>query len=381
MNKIDALIEKLGSLQISDETTLFNKGMFVSERFHKFLPYLRKDDNIFFPASIAFLLLKNIDLLETNQRQRVDKIIDGIRDNYASYSGTNNNFIYNFYQAKRRKHYPNGFILSRFEHFKLPDDADDTVIISMTLQRLSSERISEVRERLVQFSNLHRKKIKGIKPLYAELPFYATWFGSGKMPIELEICVLCNVLYFTFSNKLELNKQDKASLELIKRAIDNNDVVENSFHISGQYPKPSVILYHIARLCSIITNPDVYFDTTKLTAMIRAQLKTTSLLEKILLSTSLMYLQQRCEPVAWELGDKNLQKDFRSFSFFTAPMLSGNTNKLFIRLKKYKLFHIFFRCEAFYFTILLEYEIMAKSISDNIFAKGAAKDKCGSTNQ
>jgi hypothetical protein len=367
MSKIDELIGKLESLQFSGETGKFKTGMFPSERFHYFLPYLRKDDNIFFPAAIAFILLKNLKPLETKQREKVTKIIDGIRQNYPYYSSLSSDFIYNFYQTKPYKHYPNGFILSRFKHFILADDADDTVIISMTLNDLSSERINAIRERLVQFSNLKQKKIKGIAPLYSELPFYATWFGSGRMPIELEICILCNILYFTFSNKLELNLQDKASLELIRRAIDNNDIVANSFQISGQYPKTSVILYHITRLCSVINKPDDYFDTEKLIKIIRSQLKTKSLVEKIILSISLMNLKQSCEPIAWELEDKNLQKDFRSFPFFIAPILSGSSNKILTQLKKYKLFHILFRCNAFYYALLLEYEIMIKTTSNKGF--------------
>lgn len=367
MSKIDKLIEKLERLQLSGETENFKTGMFPSERFHDFLPYVRKDDNIFFPAAIAFILLKNLKHLETNQREKINKIIDGIRQNYPFYSSLSSDFIYNFYQTRPHKHYPNGFILSRFRHFILADDADDTVIISMTITDLSSERISVIRERLVQFSNLKQKKIKGIGSLYSELPFYATWFGSGRMPIELEICVLCNVLYFTFSNKLELNAQDKASLELIKRAIDTNDIVGNSFQISGQYPKTSVIVYHITRLCSVIDKPDEYFDTERLVEIIRSQLKTNSLVEKIILSISLMNLKQSCEPIAWELEDKRLQKDFRSFPFFIAPILSGSSNKVLTLLKKYKLFHILFRCNAFYYALLLEYELMVKTTSNEGF--------------
>jgi hypothetical protein len=364
MSKINKLIEKLESLQFSSETGIFKAGMFPSNRFHNLLPYLREDDNIFFPAAIAFILLRNHKQLETDQSEKVNKIIDGIRQNYPSYSSLSSDFIYNFYQTKPYKHYPNGFILSRFQHFALADDADDTVIISMTLNNLSSERINVIRELLVQFSNLKQKEIKGVAPCYKELPFYATWFGSGKMPIELEICILCNILYFTFSNQLELNLQDKASLELIKRAIANNDIVDNSFNISGAYPKTSVILYHITRLCSVINKPNEYFDTERLIVIIKSQLKTKSLIEKTILSISLMNLKQSCEPIAWELEDVSLQKDFKSFPFFIAPILSGNSNKILALIKKYKLFHILFRCNAFYYALLLEYEIMTKNNSN-----------------
>lgn len=362
MNRINDLIEKLESIQIPNEGNMFRKGMFPSERFHKYLPYVRKDSNVFFPASIAFVLLNNINQLDKTQCEKVNKIIEGIRSNYPFFTSLSNEFLYNFYQTKPNKHYPNGYLLSKFKHFILADDADDTVIVSMTLNDLSSKQIDNIRENLVQFSNLKQKKIKGVDSIYSEHPFYATWFGSGKMPIELEVCVLCNILIFTFSNKLALNDQDKASLELIKRAIENNDIITKSFQISGLYPKPSVILYHITRLCSVISNPDIYFDTEKLTKIIRSLLDTKSIIEKIILSISLMNLGQRCEPVEWDFDNQQLEKDFKNFHFFIAPMLSGSLNKLLLKLKKYKLFHILFRCDAFYYTLLLDYEIKRKTI-------------------
>lgn len=380
MSKIDALIEQLEYLQFSDETGVFKKGMFPSQRFHGFLPYLREDNNIFFPALIAFLLLKNLKQLEQEQCEKVNKIINGIRKNYQTYSSLSSDSLYNFYQTKPHQQYPNGLVLSKFKHFILADDADDTVIISMTLNNLSSERINRIREKLVQFSNLNPKKIKGIDSQYSELPFYAIWFGSGRMPIELDICVLCNILYFTFINKLELNLQDKASLELIKRAIDNNDIVTNRFQISGvYYAKTSIILYHITRLCSVISEPSMYFNTERLVEILRSQLKTKSIVEKIILSISLMNLGQSPEPIAWELEDKSFKKDFKAFPFFIAPILSGSSNKILTQFKKYKLFHILFRCDAFYYALFLEYEIMIKTTSNSeILRQRGATNKSSS---
>lgn len=366
MTRIDTLIEKIEKLQYSKETKTFKTGMFPSIRFHSFLPYLREDNNIFFPASIAFLLLKYAGQLEERQRQKVNEIVNAIRNNYPLYSGLKKNFLYNFYQTNPSNHYPNGFILSRFKHFKLAEDADDTVIITMTLHDISSERINNIRDELVRFSNLNRKRVKGIGSQYSKLPVYGTWFGSGGMPIEIEICVLCNILYFTFINKLELKDQDKASIEFIRIAINNKDLVNNSFQISGMYPEPAVILYHITRLCSVMEEPRRYFDTERLIETIKYQLaKSKSLLERVILSTSLMNLGQEAEAVVWALEDDILTKDFRSFPFFIAPMLSGSSNKILALLKKSSAFHILFRCEAFYYTLLLEYEILVKSTSTN----------------
>jgi hypothetical protein len=95
VNKIDFLIEKLESLQIAAQADGLEKGMFGSQRFHSFLPYLRKDNNIFFPASIAFVLQNLSPHLELRQREKVDRITEGIRNNYHLYASAGCDFVYN----------------------------------------------------------------------------------------------------------------------------------------------------------------------------------------------------------------------------------------------------------------------------------------------
>ncbi len=367
MTKIDRLLETIEKLQVRQETNIFQPGMFVSQRSHRSLPYYREDNNIFFPASIAFLLLKYKEQLDVPQQARVQRIVDGIRKNYPQYESRSNKALYNFYQTNPPRQYPNGRVLSKFNHFILADDSDDTVMITMTQENVSAERIQEIRENLVKFSNLQQKKIKGLSAKYSSLPFYATWFGSGRMPIEIELCILCNILYFTFHYGLELNEQDKASLEFIRIALETEDIVHNSFQISGQYPNTSVIVYHIARLCSAMKEPSEYIDLKKLTSILhRQRTQSTSLLEKILLATSLMQLGQEAEPVGWEADKAALQKAFDSFPFFIAPILSGTTNNALNQLKKNGLFHILFSCEAFYHTLLLEYELLQKKANAKV---------------
>ncbi len=361
MTTVELLIEKIEKLQHSEDSKTFRSGMFSSKRFHSSLPYLREDNNIFFPVSIAFILLDLTGKLEEKHRQKVLKIVEGIRKNCKSYSGLRNSFLYNFYQTQPNQHYPNGFFLSRFKHFVLADDADVTVMVTMTLNDISRERIASIREELVKFSNLNKKRVKGIGSQYSGLPVYATWFGSGRMPIEVDICVLCNILCFTFINKLELNVQDQASIEFVRIAIGNGDIINNSFQISGLYPRPSVILYHITRLCSAMNEPWKYLDIEKLVEMIRHELsKCESPLDRIILSTSLMKLGQAAEPVALELDSEVLKNDFETFPFFIAPMLSGSSNEILKFMKKAEFFHILFQCEAFYYTLLLEHEVLVK---------------------
>lgn len=357
---IDFLIQKIENFSLERKEVPVN-GFFASYRYHNYLPYYRLDDNIFFPSSIAFILMSYLDKLNAEQIQKVEIIIKRIREKYELYENKKENFIYNFYQLKPKAHYPYGKLLHKIEHFKLPEDADDTVIITMTLPVVSKERISKIRKYLVNFSNLKNKKVKGISDEYAILPVYSTWFGSGIMPIEIEICILCNILTFVFKYNLELNGHDIASIEFIQKAIKNKDILHNPIPISGQYPETSVILYHIARLYTF-SKEKIEFDKTTLIEIIGKKIAhTKSIFEKILLSISLLKFGHPVEYIKWRELMVDLEKEFKKFPFFTAPMFSGTSNPIYNMLKKYDFFKMHFGSEAFYITLLLEYEVLFRN--------------------
>ena len=108
-------------------------------------------------------------------------------------------------------------------------------------------------------------------------------------------------------------------------------------------------------------NPGLHFDIEALAETTRQQLFIcTSSMEKIVLSISLMHLGKESVPIKYELESELFKKDLKRFSFFMAPILSGSSNKLLSLLKRFSLFHILFRCIAFYYTLILEYEILLK---------------------
>ncbi|MFA6262098.1 MAG: hypothetical protein WC760_11555 [Bacteroidia bacterium] len=362
MNTTDRLLQKIESLQFSADTQKFRKGMFRTERFHCCLPYWREEDNIFYPASIAFVLLQLQNKFTPAQADAVNRVVNGIRANYPYYSGLQLEYTYNFYCIRPDRHFPNGTILSRIKHFRLPEDADDTSLVSLTLENMPAETVHTLHQKFAQHANLSRKQIQDIDPRYASLPFYTTWLDSGKMPMDLDICVICNMLSFVFKHELELNAQDKASLEVLRRAIESNDIVNNSFYISGSYARPSILLYHLARLCTFMENPTEHIDTEKLVQLIRAQWdKSSGFMDRLLLSIALMKLGQPSEPLLWNMDDPHLKNEFKTFAFFIAPMGTGTHSAFLNWLKSKRIVHILYRNEAFYYTLLLEHALLSNT--------------------
>jgi len=130
------LLTKLESLQVGAGDALFRSGMFRSRRQHPQLPYSRWDSNIFYPALIDFTLSPLLPVMTKQERIRTRGILEGIRANYSAYESVRQAGLYNFYGTDPPDPYPNGRFLRHFRHFRLAEDADDTVMISTNLTDL-----------------------------------------------------------------------------------------------------------------------------------------------------------------------------------------------------------------------------------------------------
>lgn len=358
MEKIDLLINEIEKQQVKLGNRYYMPGMFPSVRRHPYFSYRREDSNIFYPALVAFTLMPFLNKVSNIQRQKLQAIIEGVKSNYSLYKSLSHPYLYNFYQTNPSKHYPNGYFISKFKHFKLPDDADDTVILTMTLDEVEEKRVNSIRNELVRFSNLKQKQVKFTLDKYKKLLAYGVWFGTGRMPIEFDLCVMSNILYFTFKYDCPLNRHDLASLEFIRKAIVDDDISKYPFNISYTYPSTTIMLYHIARLCSVMDEPGKFLPVELIIQKIIERLENANgLLEKLMLSTSLMRMGIKTKKIDYSLAD--LEKEFDTFNFFIAPMLCGTGNSLLYHFAKYKIFHILFGCKAYYLALAFEHEMLA----------------------
>lgn len=333
-------------------------GLFWSERFHRTFGRVRVEDNIFFSASIAYTLLELRAGMKADHQEMVDEIVAGVRSQYPNYEGRSTPYHYGFYKPEIGAQYPGGTFLSNLRHFALPEDADDTAMVSLTLESVSAERVEAVRKALHTLHNTGRKSVRGLPERYAKLPAYATWLGTGRMPIELEICVMCNVLLTTFRWDCPLSTQDLASLEFIRIALDTRDVLDRPHIVSNTYPEPAVILYHVARLVAAMPHPDAHLNMDVLSERIEEQFgRESELLHRVMLVNARCLIGQQPNPVDWVEGGWELKESLDDFAFFRGPMLSGTNNRLLNAMKFWKLSHLQWRCEAWGKTLLLEQEV------------------------
>ena len=210
-----------------------NNGGNWSVRYNPFWRYYRADNNIFAPASTLFILNQLKTHLTKNQQSKIEKIAEKITSVYPKYQNKDGRITYNFYPTKPSKHFANGYLMHWFDHFRLPDDIDDSALIFLT-QHNEKHDIFELKNLLKN----HLVQTQSGK-------VYDTWFGKN-MPPEQDVCALCNLMYLIFSKKIPLDSEDINTLNFLNESISS--IKTQPFKIARHYGHPALIVYHYTRL-------------------------------------------------------------------------------------------------------------------------------------
>lgn len=343
------ILQEISKLQ-STGSKYYATGLFPSQRFHLYLPFEREDNNIFFTASIVFILQNLKDKLSEEEQNLVDEICKKAVANYPDYKNKDGLDTYNFWRTDGSPHFPNGNILSRVNKVRIPDDADDTSLIYLT-SGPDKLKALWLKDKLGQHANLRKKQISNTFPEYKNLKAYSTFFGKN-MFIEFDVCVLCNILYFIFYNKLELNQHDHDSISFIRSVIEKKQYLEKPFYASHSYPSAPVILYHITRLLEKYDVPGLADIKLNVIAELNALIeKESDEMNRAILSTSLMRLGAKTNKVGIANPEERTNQ---CWSFFHAGLLTAFENPITYNLAGHSLFHLKYKCEAHRLVLILE---------------------------
>ena len=354
--RITRLLKDIEALQ-STGSAIYPAGMFPSQRFHKYLPYRREDNNIFFTALIAFTLQQILPGLTDDQQVVARNICKRAVQTYPLYRSRRGLMTYNFWQNTPQKHFYPGHLFHRLKFMALPDDADDTVLIYMTLPH-SLEDTKWVKEELEKHANKSKATIKNTFPQFASLKAYTTWFGKN-MYLEFDFCVMCNVLYFVCSNKLAFTVHDQDTISYLKTVILTDLHIHSPFQVSASYPRAALILYHISRLLAAFDIPEL----NELKPKIILQLQDLAhgkhhVVEQTLIAISLGRLTGVFPDLNYQLP-----LPFEDYYFFNGGLLTAFENKFARKLAPHHFFHLKHTCEAYYLALLVEYEVL-RSVSE-----------------
>jgi hypothetical protein len=153
---------------------------------------------------------------------------------------------YNFWQTKPPGHFSNGKLLGRWEFFRPPDDADDSVMIYQVLNKPAENRAW-----LLQFidahANLVKHQVKHMPECYTTLPAWTTFFVRD-MPAGFDACVMSNLIGFALQSQLPFSNYGLATIRFLELTLERGDWLQKPEIVSPYYPFPFVIAYHLSRL-------------------------------------------------------------------------------------------------------------------------------------
>ncbi len=344
------ILSDIKALQAKHNGAIYPEGIFPSQRRHNATGITREDDNSFFTALIVFTLNRLKKYFSPEELKIADDIQLHAKNAFPLYKNRNGENTYNFWRTEKNAHFPNSNIFSKFDYFRLADDVDCTALIYLA-NGYTEDDILYLKNKLLSHAKLPVKTSKNTLLQYRNLKIYSTWFGKN-IPLEIDVCVCANLLYLLFESNAELNEYDLGCIQFICSVINNDEHKTQAFRVAPYYPNTSIILYHISRLLTVATHPDLLQLNAKLKADIFQKLSgMTHPMERVILNTSLIWLGE-----TKNVKELTMPEDI-SFSWFIAGMLTSVENSLASSLAPLPLFHIQFYCEAYMKTLFWEYRM------------------------
>jgi hypothetical protein len=326
---MNRLLQRVADLQPRN-SAVFPRGSVPSFRIYALNKDRSKADiNPFYTGLVAFTLRDLYPQVSHSQQTKIDSILARTVPVFEKFKNRKGRDTYNFWPTDTPQIFPHSGWLNWFDKSQaLPDDLDDTVIILMALAAKDSTA-KQVHALMQGFTNNPGKKVNNTFEAYKQIGAYSTWFGE-KMPVDFDICVLANVLYFVQSYNLTWTHADSASLELIERVIADKKHLSSPGYVSPHYSKLPNILYHISRLMSAKPIPSLEKHRVQLIEETQQALgKADTFMDEVILGTTLMRLGIDPPPSKPRRADslEELVEDDR-FSFFIANMASMLPNPL-----------------------------------------------------
>lgn len=352
---ISRLLSRISQLQpVTDG--VFPKGSIPSYRLYALNKNRYKADiNPFFTGLVAFTLQDIRRDLSPAQQQQADIIIRNTLPSLDKFENRKRSNTYNFWNTDKPQIFPNSGWLNWFDKSQsLPDDLDDTVIILMAQQEKDSVA-KEVHTLMQGFANNSEKQVRNTFDEYKHIGAYSTWFGK-KMPVDFDVCVLANVLYFVQHYNLRWTAADSASLELIDRMITDGRHISAASYMSPHYATTPIILYHISRLMSLKPIPALEKHKALLIENTKRELTTAkTFMDEVILGTAL--LRWGVAPPDTRPHQANSLEELieeEGFSFFIANMASMMPDTLKKWMTSIKLGQFYYYAPAYNHVLLVE---------------------------
>ena len=316
------LLQSIEQLQVKEvQSALY--GAFPSSRKYYYSTKLKEEDNVFFTA----LILWNIGQFKAQMSSQEMDYLENFKFNARPYierfKNQNNQLTYNFWPRNPPQIFPNGGWLNRLnEKFALADDIDDGAITLLalgandSLAKAMQSKFGAYRVGLVKPNRSFYKQFK-------DRPVYSTWLGN-KMPKDVDLSVLTNVLLMHTIAKIPLNATDSASLDLMVDLVKANKHLTDPRYVSQHYANSATIMYHIARLMYYTNYPSLLtLKPLLLDQALQLSKQAESPLVQLLLNTSILRLGGKID---LPIGVNEASLKVNNYPYFVANIASVLNN-------------------------------------------------------
>ena len=313
-----AILKLITDLQIKNPSEVLN-GSFPSYRKYYFSSKLKQEDNVFFTSLVLFNIGQFSSLMHPEELSMLEKAKSNALVYIDRFKNQNNHLTYNFWPRNPPQIFPNGGLLNLInKNAALADDIDDGAITLLalgsndSLAKLMQSKIGAFRVGLIKPNRSFYKE-------YKDRPVYSTWLGT-KMPKDVDLSVLTNVLLMHTIAKIPLNATDSASLDLIVDLVKANKHLTDPTYVSQHYANSATILYHVARLAYYSNYPALLaLKPALLEQAIELSRQARFPLEQLLLNTSILRLGGNIDfPI--EVNEASLK--VHNYPYFVANIAS-----------------------------------------------------------
>lgn len=351
-----SILQDLKTLQSIQEKAFPRlSGLFPSARSMSW-GYKREDDSGYFTATLLESLLRLEHRLLPEEKSVLESIRSRACEGFPPFQNKQGLPRYNFWKTNPGRHFPNGYLLGRWDRFRPPDDVDDSVMYYL-VQKRSREEAIWLMEHIDSYANGKRKWVRDVDPEYAKLGAWCTFFCKD-MPLGFDACVLANVLYFQHRYQLPETEASRASRQYLEHMLRQRDHVFRPRHVAPYYPHTSIILYHLSRLLEFYPLPELATFRADLLHDTAACLHQPLLkAERNMLEATWLALGGRCEEIP-----QGPEKQGR-FAFFVLPMTLEYNGTWAKALARQSWTHIRFHCPSLELGFALEKAIRIRGLS------------------
>lgn len=294
------------------------------------------DNNLFYSALITHYLdlfrSRYAQWLSPGDQSRVNRMCQRFYTEVPRYRNKHGRLSWNFWETQPSNHFPNGWLLRRFDYLRLPDDADDTALTILSGALNHSDGRAAIME-IHRFANDGR--IRRVPVEYRGFRAFTTFMGV-RTPAEFDVCVMCNVLIAMHRLRMERTPEANDSLRYIETRFTSDRLMRRPFQLAPNYPHRGVILYHLSRLIA-----ETGWVNTPLVTVVKntLDLSFTRPGDRFFQHLSRCLLGLPNDVVTWPLD--------QALPYFGAGMLSSLTNGWLEWLAAKSWTHLQFNCPDF----------------------------------